>query len=115
MHELGATKTLVDLIVEECRKQGIERPISAVVEVGALTTYSPESIKFYFDALKNGNPVIDKTELETITVGAEVVCRKCGKKSILDDPWFIICPECDCREVDIVSGRDLTLKQIKFK
>jgi hydrogenase nickel incorporation protein HypA/HybF len=115
MHELGVTKSIIEMIERECNAKGIRNPKKAVVEIGALTTYLPDSIMFYYDLLKAETPAVSGMKLELVDVKARIVCQKCKAESIIDDPYFIICPKCKSAKFKITGGKDIVLKEIHGK
>lgn len=113
MHELAVTMELIELIVRECKKNEIENPRQVVLELGELTTYTEESLKFYFDLMKEEEAALRKTKLVIKKVPICCSCRKCGKESILREIRQGCCPECGSNEISIISGRELVLKSIE--
>lgn len=113
MHELAVTRELVGLILRECKKIEMKNPRQIVLELGELTTYTEESLRFYFDMLKMDEPTLRKTKLVIKKIPICCSCRKCGKESILREILQGRCPGCGSDEIGIVSGRELVLKSIE--
>ena len=112
MHELAASKALLNLISKEALDRGIEKPIKAVVSIGFFTTYSGESIKLYFELLQKDYPGLEYTDLVVEEVEGRVHCKKCKAESIVDTPYIALCPKCESHEVEVLSGREFKLKEI---
>ena len=112
MHELSITRKLVEMIKSECKENNIDNPKKIVVEVGKLTNYKKQPIKFYFDLLKKEEDLIKNSELILNTIPGKIKCNNSGKKSQVDFEVMIFCPECDSHDVEIIEGKDIKLKEI---
>ncbi|MFH1433036.1 MAG: hydrogenase maturation nickel metallochaperone HypA [archaeon] len=112
VHEFGAAKALFDLVVDECEKRGIERPVTVVACLGELTAYKKEPVLFYFDMLcKEIGGMFSGVELEIVPVSGMIRCCGCGKESAVS-AHMMLCPSCGSHDVDIVQGREFFVKEI---
>lgn len=114
MHELGVTRSIIETIIRESKKNNI-LPKIAVVELGTLTTYKKDSIGFYFEALKKeqGYEMLNKAKLQIVEVPGQLVCNKCKKITDIKDNILIMCRNCDSDDVVITKGRDVIIREIK--
>ena len=53
MHELAATRGIVEIVQSECEKGGIKAPHDIYLELGQLTPYVKECISLYFETLRD--------------------------------------------------------------
>ncbi|MFC2163042.1 hydrogenase maturation nickel metallochaperone HypA [Candidatus Altiarchaeota archaeon] len=113
MHELGATRTLIGVILDTCRAKGISDPSSFIVRVGQLTSYSSESLIFYFDILKKEHNVLKDTTLEVRVIDGRLRCRKCGRDFSINEPYMIYCPDCETADVELIAGREFDLTEVR--
>ena len=113
VHELGVTKELVTMVLAECERNKVSGLSKVVLELGALTTYTSESVRFYFDMLKQDHPVLKNAELEVREVPATITCSECGQETQVTDPLALMCPLCGSGLVEIVGGKDFILKEIE--
>ena len=113
MHELGVTRKLIELIVRECKKTEIKSPKQVVLELGVLTTYTEESLRFYFDLMKKEESILRVTKLVVHKVPIHYSCKKCGKESIVRKICHFSCSGCGSNEINIIAGRELLLKSIE--
>ena len=51
MHELALSQSIVDLVVECARKQGVHAITRVVVEVGVAAGVEPHALRFCFDVV----------------------------------------------------------------
>ncbi len=114
MHELGATEALIELAEKECAKKNIPKPKRILAVLGALSSYCPEPILMYFDLLRSQHQILSECELAISAEPAVVKCKKCGKERKIKDMGEILCPTCDKAGIEIVSGKDLYIKEIEY-
>ena len=114
MHELAITETLVETIKKECEKNKIKTPTKITIELGILTTYKKESIKFYYDILKKENDLIKNTVLKIKEKKAKVCCNKCKRQSSIKDNFAILCRRCNSNDVKIIEGKEINIEKIDY-
>jgi len=51
MHELALSQSIVDLVVECARKEGVHAVTRVVVEVGVAAGVEPDALRFCFDVV----------------------------------------------------------------
>jgi hydrogenase nickel incorporation protein HypA/HybF len=112
MHELAITQNLISLIEQECTAQQICNPKQIVVDLGFFTTYSKDSILFYFNILKKEVPLLSKTKLKINTIAGKIICNECKTISTITDPRMILCQRCHSSDVQILQGKEFILKEI---
>ena len=76
MHELAITKQVIQDIMDVVKEKKIEKVKRVVVEVGKLTTYKVEPIKYYFNQLRKEHPQLKKTIFEGRNVAGEETILK---------------------------------------
>jgi hydrogenase nickel incorporation protein HypA/HybF len=112
VHELAVVHSLVEEVRAEVARLGVAGRVAAVrLRLGALTTFVPAAMTFYFDALTQG------TELEGATLAIEEVpvagkCRACGRTLTLAGLPFV-CAACGSPDLEIVSGRELVVDALE--
>jgi hydrogenase nickel incorporation protein HypA/HybF len=113
MHELAVTNTLIQLILRECTDRKITSPKKIYVDLGNFTSYSKESILFYYDMVRRDFPLLSKSELLINEVPSKIRCKDCKKISTLEDMCMICCPVCQSTNLHIVSGKEFILRKIE--
>jgi len=104
MHELAITKEIIRIINKESEKLGVV-PGAAMVKVGELTTFVPESIKYYYNMMKKK----EMPELVIQESRAEIQCNICNKISRPQDNVFIVCSHCQGTDYNIIKGKEIEL------
>jgi len=113
MHELTVTNTLVQMVLSECQQKKISHPQNIIVDLGLFTSYSKDSLLFYYDILKQEIPLLKDTALLIHEIPGKIQCNTCKHRSALKDPYMVLCPLCHSSDVAIVSGREFMLREIE--
>lgn len=107
MHELSVTRELVRQVLSVA-----PRPVEVHVELGLLTSYKPEPLKYYFDVLKRDNEQLADADLVIREVAGRIRCKTCHKESQVEPQYVFLCPVCSSLETDIIAGSDMILKKV---
>lgn len=107
MHELNVARELVRLVLERSK-----HPKKVFVELGALTTFKAEPLKYYFDILKKQEPALKDAQLSITEVAGKVRCNACKKTGDVEPSFVHVCPACSSFDTVIIQGKDFILKRI---
>lgn len=108
MHELGLTREVIRIILEAKREERLVDVTAATVRLGALTTYKPDPLLYYFDILKRENG-LENCALAVVQEPGRVHCRSCGAEGEAAEqtgPLLPLCPFCGSPDVAILGGAD---------
>ena len=108
MHELALSQSIVDLVVECARKEGVRPVTRVVVEVGIAAGVEPDALNFCFD-LVAADTVAHGAELVIETIGLQARCRNCTCEF---EPARLVssCPRCGSYAPHLLKGRELRVK-----
>ena len=116
MHELYITKSIQQIVLKHAIKGNVKRVLSVNLEVGALSDLQSEWLQRYFDRLNRGT-VVEGAKLRVTRVPAVFECNRCHQpfeiESLPDDN--LSCPHCQCREVNLISGREYRVKNMEVQ
>jgi hydrogenase nickel incorporation protein HypA/HybF len=114
MHELPVVHSLVEQLQAEVARLGVVGRVRAVhLQLGALTTFVPEALTFYFEALTKGTALEGaRLAIEEIPVVGE--CGSCGQRLEVEAPPFL-CAACGSADLKVVSGRELVIDALEVK
>ncbi len=116
MHELCVTKSIQKIVLKHAIKGNVKRVLSVNLEVGAFTDLQSEWLQRYFDRLSRGT-VVEGAKLRITRVPAVFECNDCHQPfeidSLLEND--LSCPHCQCREVNLVSGREYHIKNMEVQ
>lgn len=113
MHELSIAIALVEQLKSAAQKEKAKRVLSAIVRVGDLSGVDPEALDFAFKTAAE-ETVADRAKLIVERVKVKTRCKACGK-SLPSRRSVITCPKCGSSDIEIVEGRDLTLKGMEIE
>ena len=103
MHELAIARSIVRIVEDHARREGIERVKKVCIRIGGFSCIEPSSLTFCFDIVKKGT-VADRAFLEIDKEPVRGVCSECGGEFEVEDLVFA-CPLCDGKGFS-VSGDD---------
>lgn len=112
MHEVSLAHNIVDSIHDHVEKHRIPFVRNVITEIGVASGVVSDSLRFAFEAIVRDTPLRHAT-LDTVIVPFKVRCAACGGESE-NETGFMICGICDSTDVGILSGTELTLKQIEL-
>jgi hydrogenase nickel incorporation protein HypA/HybF len=124
MHEFST----MQMIMETALKVAVEHKAGQILginlEIGELTFLNTEQLRFAFSILSEGT-IANKAKLYIKRIKPKIKCLDCKfegevKKnrkgdSILYTPVLLKCPICKSTNVEIISGRECNIKNIKIK
>jgi hydrogenase nickel incorporation protein HypA/HybF len=111
MHELAITQSMLDIVLGEAGKSGMDRVNRINLVVGELSGYVTDSIQFYFDFLAKDS-IAEGAELCFILIEARARCRRCETDFKLPEfDWN--CPQCGSGDIEITAGRELRVESIE--
>jgi len=115
MHELSICQSLVNTILEEMNKHGGEgvKLVRARVKMGKLHQIVPEMLEQAYHVLIK-DTVADGSVLDVEHVPVVLKCGKCGWQGEMQEMFFR-CGSCGSTEVDVVSGKEMSLETIEVE
>ncbi|MHA1230352.1 MAG: hydrogenase maturation nickel metallochaperone HypA [Candidatus Helarchaeota archaeon] len=124
MHEFSTAQAIVRTITRVAIQNGAKKITAVYLEIGDLTFLVPHQLKFSFDIASQGT-IAEGAELVISHVKAKVRCNECGYSGEIDlhskgDASFMEvsltkCPKCNKEGLEIISGRELNIKNIKVE
>lgn len=107
MHELAITQSVVDAV---CEHTGGAPVASVRLRIGKLSGVVPDALRFCFELIAEGTALQGAALVIDEPPGAGH-CRSCGVDLVLTD-LLLLCP-CGSADVQVVSGRQLTVQSIE--
>ncbi|KFF41024.1 MAG: hydrogenase maturation nickel metallochaperone HypA [Candidatus Atelocyanobacterium thalassa] len=109
MHELGITRNIVAIILEEANGKKVKR---VTLEIGKLSAIIPDSIHFCFDICCK-ETLLEGAVLEIIEIQGIGKCLKCKTENKLSQPYGK-CNHCGSFELEIIQGQELKIKEMEL-
>ncbi|MCW2315238.1 hydrogenase nickel incorporation protein HypA/HybF [Rhodoblastus acidophilus] len=113
MHEMSLTEGVVEILVEEGRKQGFAKVKTVWLEIGELSGVEPEAMLFCFDVVARGT-LAEGAKLEIVRTPGAGWCLDCAKTVALGER-FGQCPECGQYHVQMTSGDEMRVKELEVE
>ncbi len=112
MHEMSLTESIVEIALEEARKQGARRVTRVFLDVGVLSLAEPEALEFCFSAVASGTAA-EGARLEIARIAGAGWCLDCEKTVPLVER-FGACPECGRFHVQMTAGDELKIREMEI-
>ncbi|MBD3223709.1 MAG: hydrogenase maturation nickel metallochaperone HypA [Caldithrix sp.] len=112
MHEMSIALNVVDIAVQNARREKAQKINEIVLEVGALSGVVAEALQFCFSSACK-QTMADGATLEIIHQPAEAVCDQCGHQFDADQ-MLSACPQCGQTVMATQGGRELKIKSINI-
>lgn len=112
MHEMSIAESLIELIEEECQRQGFTHVSRVSVRIGMLSAVEPDALIFCFDAAATGG-IAQGAGLVLITVPGEGYCMRCQRTVALTER-YMPCPTCG-EHVRLTAGDELRLAELEVE
>ncbi len=121
MHEFSLAMEMVRAVLKELEGKQVERVLSIELELGELTSVNPDQLKFCFE-IASKQTLLEDAALKILKKAAAINCP-CGFKG---NPLqgsaeakapiaYFVCPECGRGDVEVLSGRELSIKNIRYE
>ena len=111
MHELSIAQSIIEIVADEAKRNGLQRIIRIKLQVGEFAAVVPDSLTFCFE-LVSRDTIAAGAVLEIETVGIVARCDKCDHSFDVRDQVFL-CPKCGDPVLELVSGRELSVLSIE--
>jgi len=111
VHELAIAESLLEIIVDESKRHGLERINKVRLQIGKFAAVVPESLTFCFE-LVSRDTVASGALIEIENVGITARCDQCNFSFEVQDQVFL-CPRCGEPALELLSGRELSVMSIE--
>lgn len=103
MHELAIARSIIHIVEDHARREGVERVKKVCVRIGGFSCVEPSSLTFCFDIIKK-DTVASNAFLEIDKEPVKGMCSDCGGEFEVEG-FIFTCPLCNGRGIRI-SGDD---------
>ena len=110
MHEMGVVLNIVSAAEEFAKKNNASKVVLLVLQIGELSAVLPQYVEYcYPGAIEN--TMLSEAKLVIERIPGNGFCPSCSKVYNLIE-HNSICPRCGCEELEILSGKDVIIKEI---
>ncbi|MEO5335264.1 MAG: hydrogenase maturation nickel metallochaperone HypA [Magnetospirillum sp. WYHS-4] len=113
MHEMSLTEGVLRILEDQAAASGFSRVTLVVLEIGALSSVDPESMRFCFEAIQRGT-IAEGATLEILRPPGRAFCAPCGGEVAIDalyDP----CPRCGGHQLRVTGGEEMRVKELEVE
>ena len=110
MHEMGVVLNIVNSAEQVAKTNNAQRVVCLVLQIGELSGVMPRFVEMCWPAAIQ-DTLLATSKLVIEEIPGDVTCKTCGKAYNLLKHESI-CPACAAKEWDILSGRDVMIKEI---
>lgn len=112
MHELSATRGLLQVALDAAAGAGDRRVLGIEVVIGELTSMVDDSVQFYFDLLSRDTPAAG-ARLHFRREPAIAECASCGLRAPVRPPLAPGCEGCGSFAVTVRGGQEFFVESIE--
>ncbi|NTV77578.1 MAG: hydrogenase maturation nickel metallochaperone HypA [Clostridiales bacterium] len=110
MHEIGVLFEIVKTVEQFAEENQVEQIEKLVLQIGELSSMIPKYLKNLYPAAVEGT-ILDGSELEIEILPANALCKDCNRVFNLVTNKGI-CPNCDTKNWELLSGKEFYIKEI---
>ena len=120
MHELSMADAIVKTVLDAAEKNQAEEILEVTIEIGKLTMLNPEQLRFLLEVLTE-DTLLEGAKITIEEIPVEIKCNSCnytGKTDLDESDHYLMivkCPQCDERDLEIITGRECNVKNIKIE
>lgn len=110
MHEIGVLFEVVKTVESFAAENEVENISGLVLQIGELSSMIPKYMQELYPAAVEGT-ILDGSVLEIETIPANARCRECDKIfGVVENKG--LCPLCESRDWELLSGKEFFIKEI---
>jgi hydrogenase nickel incorporation protein HypA/HybF len=113
MHEMSIAQSILKIALNEAQKNGARKLRVVRIRAGALRGIVPEQLSFFFQFITKDTPA-EGASLDVETVPIKGKCKPCEHVFMVQNFEFV-CPQCKSKDVDVVEGMELAVKEIEIE
>ncbi|MGI6487890.1 MAG: hydrogenase maturation nickel metallochaperone HypA [Syntrophomonadaceae bacterium] len=106
MHEMALMDGVLNAVRESARDRNLSKINKIKLVVGKFSMALPDSLQFAFEVLSQ-EEIFAGAVLEIEERDIVCQCRGCQLQFEIDNTYRFVCPGCESRQVEIISGREL--------
>jgi len=105
MHEASIVSGLMQILLDQAAKHGVEHVSRVTVKVGKLRSVEPRALIGCFEMFAEGT-IADGAQLIVESVPIRGHCVDCGAESEITG-FVFRCARCQGRKITLISGEEL--------
>lgn len=110
MHELGVVIEVVKTVEKVAKENNLTKIDTLVLQIGELSSMIPRYVEACYPAAVDGT-ILQDTKLEIEVLPGNAICKSCNTVFNLIE-CESICPSCQHKIWDLLSGKEFLIKEI---
>lgn len=111
MHELSIIDSVINMVLENCRENNINKVDRIVLKIGEFSCVDNSSLLFAFESLSRDS-ICEGALLDIGKVCGMAYCKECDKEFYVEFNKKE-CPICNKKSMDITNGYEMLLYKIE--
>jgi hydrogenase nickel incorporation protein HypA/HybF len=111
MHELSLLENVRSILEDHAKEQNFQRVEEITLAIGALSCVETEALAFAFEAVMKGS-LAENAQLRFKRIEAQGRCLGCGQLTVME-MLYDACEHCDHPYVDVVTGLEMKITELK--
>ncbi|MCA1927042.1 MAG: hydrogenase maturation nickel metallochaperone HypA [Calditerrivibrio sp.] len=111
MHEASIAQSILDIVLETALKNGARTVRVVNLLVGKISAVDNSALTTAFDVIKEGT-IADSAILNIENIPIVGKCNDCGNLDEYEE-YFFQCKKCRSFNVELISGEELSIKDIE--
>ena len=113
MHEMSVAQSILKIVLAEAQKNGATKVKTVRIRAGELRGIVQEQLGFFFQFITK-DTIAEDAAFEVEYVPIQAGCKSCKHVFMVKDFEFL-CPECESKDVDLIQGMELAVKEIEIE
>ena len=111
MHEMTLAESVLQIVEDAVRREGLRRVRAVWLEIGQLSSVEPEAMRFCFDAVARDS-VAEGARLEIVTTAGTAWCNGCSEPVALAE-LGAACPRCGGYRLRLTEGTGMRVMELE--
>jgi len=113
MHEMSVAQSILKIVLNEAERNGATKVKIVRIRAGELRGIVRDQLAFFFDFITK-DTLAEGAILEVEQVPIKGKCKSCEHVFMVQNYEFL-CPECTSKDVDVLEGLELVVKEIEVE
>jgi hydrogenase nickel incorporation protein HypA/HybF len=110
---MSVAQSILKIVLTEAQRNGATKVKTVRIRAGELRGIVQEQLGFFFEFISK-DTIAEGSAFELETVPIKAVCKECNHEFMVQDYAFV-CPECESKDVDMLQGMELAVKEIEIE
>ena len=113
MHELSLAQNIIEIVEQAVPAEERANIESVRIKVGELSNITVDSLLFSLEVITSGTP-LGNAKFPVEYIPLKVICKDCNKE-FNNQFTIIVCPLCNGKNTEVLSGTELMISEIEIK